>query len=104
MSEGAAQSQHHEELAEFASLERSATAESEQALAGRVAELEAQLAERVSAQDSTEAQLRAAHAALAQAEDKVFPRLRQRLMRRVWSECSGLPHMNSVLSRPMRCP
>ena len=39
----AAQAQNHDELAEFASLELSATAESEQALAGRVAELEAQI-------------------------------------------------------------
>ncbi len=74
MSKGAAQAQDHEELAEFASLELSATAESEQALAGRVAQLEAQLTEHMAVHDSTEAQLCSAQAALAQAEEKVVPR------------------------------
>ena len=78
MSEGAAQAQHHEELAEFASLELSATAESEQALAGRVAELEAQLTESLSAQDSTEAQLSTAQEALVQAKNKVLSHFHKR--------------------------
>ena len=66
------QAQDRKELTDFASLELSTTAVSEQALAGKVAELEGQLAEHMFALDSTKAQLSGAHTALAQVEDKVF--------------------------------
>ncbi len=99
----AAQAQDHEELAEFASLELSATAESEQALAGRVAELEAQLTEHMAAQDSTQAQLSSAQAALAQAEEKVAPCLRQRLFCAHSSSQTG-DLSSSLMLPPMWCP
>lgn len=65
------QAQDRKELTDFASLELSTTAVSEQALAGKVAELEGQLAEHMFALDSTKAQLSGAHTALAQVENKV---------------------------------
>lgn len=67
------QAQLRRELTDFASLELSATAESEQTLARRVAELESQLTEQRSALENTQSQLSSAQSALAQAEDKVRP-------------------------------
>ena len=68
----AVQAQNRKELTDFASLELSTTAESEQALAGRVIELEGKLAEHRIALEDTTAQLSSAQIALAQAEDKVL--------------------------------
>jgi hypothetical protein len=66
-----AQAQHSKELADFATLELSATAGSEQDLVARVVELEAELVAQTSALTSTKVELSSTKLILAQAEDQV---------------------------------
>ena len=70
-----------------------------------MAELEAQLTEHVAVHDSTHAQLCSAETALAQAEEKVVPFLRQRLdcVQRLLPHSSSL-HMSSSQSSLLLLP
>lgn len=67
----ALQAQQRKELTEFASLELSATTESERVLAASLSDLATQLTGHAAALSSTEAELRSTQAALAHAEEEV---------------------------------